>query len=227
MNLQEILEKEKIKIEQNTHGILKYGRVDFSDSGNEFTSVNNYGSYPVEEDYDASYIDYTVVKDETVLMECVSAGTVDNFLRHLISKYPNDVIARDPDSETTKRIVEIVKRLKDARLMPWNIETKLQCDDLVTDEYISYDELKLLSGYWNLHEVVKNTYMGFTDLCIYIPEEVLDAYKAARKDYIAADICVLTLEGILDEWYAHIIFNWFKKSIDPKEAAYALYMQDI
>lgn len=227
MNLEQILEKENIKIKQNTHGILKYSRVNFSDSNNEFTSIKNYGHDSLEEDYNASYIDYTVVKGEVVLMECVSAGTVDDFLRHLISKYPKDVIARDPDSETIKRVVEIIKRLKDKRLMPWYIETNLECDNLVIDGYISYDELKLLSSYWNLHEVIKNTYKDFMNLCIDIPEEVLDAYKAARKDYIAADICVLILEGILDKWYTHIIFNWLEKSIDPEEAMYALYMQNI
>lgn len=225
--LNELLKKEKVKIERNTRDIVKHGRVDFADEDNEIESIEDYELYSTEEDYDASYNDYTVVKGGVVLMENVSAATVDVFLKYLIDKHPEALVSSELSLDETKKVRQIIKRLREQNVMPWYIETSLEYDDLVTDGYVSEKELKLLSRCGNLHDIVKDEYIGFMHVNIYIPEEVYDAYKEARRDYGAAEICMYALDGILDDWYDHVIFNWMKKFINPKEAAYILYMQNI
>lgn len=128
-----------------------------------------------------------------------------------------------------KKVKQIIKRLRDKNVMPWDVETNIgyEYNDLVIDGYINEKEVNLLSRCSNLHDIIKSAYIGFMNVNVYIPEEVYDAYKEAKKDYSAAEICMYALDGVLDDWYDHVIFNWMKKFINPKEAAYLLYMQSI
>lgn len=225
--LKELLEKEKVKIERNTRDIVKYGRVDFADKDDKITSIEDYDVYSTEEDCDASYTDYTVVKGGVVLMQNVSAATVDVYLQYLVDKHPEAFASNELSPDEVKKVRQIIKRLRDKNVMPWYIETSLEYDDLVIDGYVNEKELKLLTNCKNLHDIVKDEYIGFMDVNVYIPEEVYDAYKEARRDYGSAAICMYALDGILNDWYDHVIFNWMKKFINPKEAAYVLYMQNI
>lgn len=225
--LKELLEKEKIKIERNTRNIVKYGRVNFTDEDNEITSIKDYEVCSAEEDYDKSYVDYTVVKGGVVLMQNVSAATVDVYLQHLVEKHPEAFVSNELSLDEIKKVRQIVKRLKDNNVMPWYIEISLKYEDLIIDGYFNKEELDLLNRCGNLYDIIKDEYIGFMDANIYIPEEVYDAYKEARRNYDAAKICMSILNGILNDWYAHVIFNWIKKFTKPREAAYALYIQDI
>lgn len=101
--LKRLLEKEKIKIERNTRDIVKYGRVDFADEDNEITSIKDYDVYSTEEDYDASYADYTVVKGGVVLMENVSAATVDVYLQYLVEKHPEAFTSNELSPDEVKK----------------------------------------------------------------------------------------------------------------------------
>lgn len=225
--LKELLEREKIKIEHNTHGILKYGRVDFTDEDDEITSIKDYQLCSTEEDYDASYIDYTVVKGGVVLMQCVSAGTVDNYLRHLVKENPEAFASSKLSADDTKKVKQIVKKLRKQNIMPWYVETEAEYDNFGIDDFINKEEIKLLSKCKNLHDIIKKEYIGFMDVNVYIPEEVLDAYKESKRYYSASQICIYLLNGVIVDWYDHVIFNWMKKFKNPKEAAYVLYMQNI
>ena len=160
-------------------------------------------------------------------MENVSAATVDVYLQYLVEKHPEAFASNELSPDEVKKVRQIVKRLRGNNVMPWYIETSLEYDDLVIDGYVNEKELELLTNCKNLHDIVKDEYIGFMDVNVYIPEEVYDAYKEARQNYGAAEICMYALDGILDDWYDHVIFNWMKKFINPKEAAYVLYMQNI
>lgn len=162
-------------------------------------------------------------------MEGVSASTVDDFLRHLVNKHPEAFVSSELSPDETKKVRQIIKRLKEKNLMPWYVEKIIEYEygDLVIDGYINEKEFNLLSRCVDLHDIIKSEYIGFMNVNVYIPEEVYDAYKEARRDYSATEICMYALDGVLDDWYDHVIFNWMKKFINPKEAAYLLYMQNI
>ncbi|MDU2109005.1 MAG: hypothetical protein E7G36_00295 [Peptoniphilus rhinitidis] len=93
ISVADVLRLENIKIEENTHGVLEYGKVNiscFEDDINDDEDFNLSGFYDVPNvsaNYDGAYTDYTVYKNGEVVLECVSDSEVDKFVRDLIKKY--------------------------------------------------------------------------------------------------------------------------------------------
>ena len=93
ISVAEVLSLENIEIEENTYGVLEYGKVNiscFEDDINDDVEFNFAGFYDVPNvnaNYDGSYTDYTVYKNGEVVLECVSDSEVDEFVRNLIKKY--------------------------------------------------------------------------------------------------------------------------------------------
>lgn len=93
MSIAEVLSLENIEIEENTHGVLEYGKVNiecFDDDINDDVDFKLSGFYDVpnvDANYDGAYTDYTVYKNGEVVLECVSDSEVDKFVRNLIKKY--------------------------------------------------------------------------------------------------------------------------------------------
>lgn len=93
MSVAEVLSLENIEIEENTHGVSEYGKIEiscFEDDINDDVEFNLAGFYDVPNvnaNYDGAYTDYIVYKNGEVVLECVSDSEVDNFVRNLIEKY--------------------------------------------------------------------------------------------------------------------------------------------
>lgn len=93
MSVSEVLRLENIEIEENTHGILEYGKVNiscFEDNINDDVDFNLAGFYDVPNvnaNYDGAYTDYTVYKKGEVVLECVPDSEVDEFIKNLLKKY--------------------------------------------------------------------------------------------------------------------------------------------
>lgn len=93
MSVAEVLNLENIEIEENTHGVLEYGRIEIScfeddiHDDVDFKLSSFYDIPNVNANYDGAYTDYTVYKNGEVILECVSDSEVDEFVRGLIKKY--------------------------------------------------------------------------------------------------------------------------------------------
>lgn len=93
MSVAEVLSLENIEIEENTRGVLEYGKVDiscFEDDINDDVDFQLAGFYDVPNvnaNYEGACTDYTIYKNGEVVLECVSDSEVDEFVRNLIKKY--------------------------------------------------------------------------------------------------------------------------------------------
>lgn len=93
LSVADVLRLENIEIEENTHGVLEYGKVNiscFEDDINDDVDFNLSSFYDVPNvnaDYDGAYTDYTVYKKGEVVLECVPDSEVDEFIKNLLKKY--------------------------------------------------------------------------------------------------------------------------------------------
>lgn len=89
----DVLRLENIEIEENTHGILEYGKINIDsfeddvDNNTDFKLSEFYDLPTVNANYDGAYTDYTVYKNGEVLLECVSDTEVDRYINNLLRKY--------------------------------------------------------------------------------------------------------------------------------------------
>ena len=89
----EVLMLENIEIEENTHGVLEYGKINIDsfeddvDNNTNFKLSEFYDLPNVNANYDGAYTDYTVYKNGEVLLECVPDTEVNEYINDLLRKY--------------------------------------------------------------------------------------------------------------------------------------------
>lgn len=92
-SVSEVLRLEKIEIEENTHGVLEYGKINIDsfegdvDNNTNFKLSEFYDLPNVNANYDGAYTDYTVYKNGEVLLECVPDTEVNEYINDLLRKY--------------------------------------------------------------------------------------------------------------------------------------------
>lgn len=86
LTVSEILKKENIKIVENSHYVLTYGEIDLDSIDLEF----NYGSYKVkklENKLSNIKIDFSVYKNNELVLDCVSDSKVRKYIEKIVKPY--------------------------------------------------------------------------------------------------------------------------------------------
>lgn len=82
----EILKKENIKIVENSHYILTYGEIDLDSVNLDF----NYGNYKVKKlqsKLSNIKIDFSVYKNDKLVLDCVSDSKVRKYIEKITKFY--------------------------------------------------------------------------------------------------------------------------------------------
>lgn len=82
----EILKKESIKIVENSHYVLTYGEIDPDSVNLDF----NYGNYKVKKlrsKLSNIKIDFSVYKDNKLVLDCVSDSKVRKYIEKIVKPY--------------------------------------------------------------------------------------------------------------------------------------------
>ena len=90
MKLSEILEKEKITVDENVHNVLQYGKIDLDniDNPKEFNR-HEYNATELTSEFGASYVDYDVFKDSVQICYNISEADLVEFFEKLVREYEN------------------------------------------------------------------------------------------------------------------------------------------
>lgn len=128
--------------------------------------------------------------------------------------------------KTLNNVKNILEKLKKEDIYPWDVEALEYNEALIENGYITEKEAKEILKIENLHDVLKESYKNFRPELkdIEIPENVLKAYKAAKKDYTVAGICEDILCGISDYWYDDVLSSWAESFDKIEDGALSLYL---
>ena len=119
----------------------------------------------------------------------------------------------------------VFERLKKEDIYPWQIETIDLWDTLLEDNYITEDEKEEILKTENLHEFLQDFYQDFRPR-VEVPENVKQAYEAAKKDYVPAHICDDLIYGICDYWYDDVLNSWIDAFSPIEDGILSLYLCD-
>lgn len=119
----------------------------------------------------------------------------------------------------------IFERLKKDNIYPWEVELVEDCDDLIEDNYITEDEKEEILKTENLHEFLQDFYQDFRPK-VEVPENIKQAYKAAKKDYMPVHICDSLICGVCDYWYDDVLNSWIDAFNPIEDGILSLYLCD-
>ena len=86
LNVGEILKKENITITENSHYVLTYGEVDL-DAVDENFSFGNYKVKSLKNKLSNIEIDFSVYKDDKLILDCVSDKDVRKYIQKILKNY--------------------------------------------------------------------------------------------------------------------------------------------
>ena len=88
MNLEEILKKEKIEIEENISNVVQYGKIDMTniEKSEEFKS-SDYFADNLDNKYGKAKTRYSIYKNDNILYHNLSEKDVRGFLKNLEEQY--------------------------------------------------------------------------------------------------------------------------------------------
>lgn len=148
-SLDQLLAEAGVRIEENIHGVLEYGKLNmYGMCPEDFCTIRHYSIGGSVLDYDTAYSDYNVFKNGETIMSCVGADEVDEYIQSIISEYTgtdNCVKGHHvkTDEEKTDRAYLVkIKNLIIAQLSKGTssiddsaVERTLSCDSIDTEEF--------------------------------------------------------------------------------------------
>lgn len=86
LSVGEILKKENITIIENSHYVLTYGEVDLNVVDENF-SFGNYKVKSLKNKLSNIEIDFSVYKDDKLILDCVSDKDVRKYIQKILKNY--------------------------------------------------------------------------------------------------------------------------------------------
>lgn len=142
--LNQILEENKVTIEENTHNVLEYGKVNvYGVSPEDFSSIRHYSSTSNTLDYDAAYSDYDVFEDGNIVLSCAGADEVDQYIKNIISKYIKTIDDNNSLSESEAQSDDVLYLNRVKNLIVWQLlNGTSSIDDSHVERILSNDSLE-------------------------------------------------------------------------------------
>lgn len=141
-SLDQLLKEAKVTIEENTRNVLECGEINmYGVEPENFSSIIHYSSTNNTFNYDSSYSDYDVFREGNLILSCVSADEVDQYIKDIISQnteaavcgnaqMEGDIYLKSARDLIVRQILEGVSSIDES-----HVERLLSQDTLETEEF--------------------------------------------------------------------------------------------